>query len=275
MLLNPTFPHRAACTILLFATLANQLPAQPETNEPGNTRQPIPLDGIPDELPPLIKAGRVEVVYEFDLEFVKASRGWADFHWDIQRKFEFNSSRKAREFSITVTKVDFEIQLTHLIRIPATFRSPKIWTSELLRHEFDHVAISLDSRPRLLIEHLMRNLPVIKHSLGKGESGSTELAVKIINTHLDQRINAVRAVMKFNNQVADRISQHGTIPVPKRREFFESLYSKENLADSKFPFMDESLPLLESREYQEAPRPFLQLDPTSPWPRETGERNDR
>ena len=195
------------------------------------------------------------------------NRGWADFHWDIQQKFEFNTSRKAREFTITVTKVDFKIQLTHLIRIPATFRSPSIWTGSLMRHEFDHVAISLDSRPRRLIEHLMQNLPVIKYPLKNGESASTELAVKIINTHLDQRINVVREVMKLNNQTADRISQHGTIPVPKRREFFESLYSKENLADSKFPFIDECLRLLESREHQEAPRPFLRLDPTSPWPR--------
>ncbi len=264
---NLTIKLRIACAIWLLGTIASPLPAQPEASKPASTRQPIPIDGIPDKLQQLIKAGRVEVVYDSDPDFVKANRGWADFHWDIQRKFEFRTSRKAREFTITVTKMDLTIQLTHVIRIPSTFRSPTIWTGSLLRHEFDHVAISLDPRPRLLIEHLLQMFPAFKHSLGKDESASNQLAVKLINTHLDQRINAVREIMKRNNQTADQLSQHGTIPIPRRREFFESLYSKENLAESNFPFMDEILSLLESSEFQQAQHPFLRLDPTSPWPR--------
>ncbi len=43
--------------------------------------------------------------------------------------------------------------------------------------------------------------------------------------------------------------------------YFKQLYTKENLAEMKFPFIEQVLDLLETAEYQQAELPFLARDP--------------
>ena len=64
-----------------------------------------------------------------------------------------------------------------------------------------------------------------------------------------------------NNQTLDNISHHGTTPVPKRADFFRSLYTKDNLAEAKFPYLDSVLKLIDSEKYQKAELRYLPVDP--------------
>ena len=67
--------------------------------------------------------------------------------------------------------------------------------------------------------------------------------------------------MKQNNLQLDKLGAHGAKVLPDRAAFFTQLYTKENLAEMKFPFIEQVLDLLETAEYQGAESPFLARDP--------------
>ena len=232
----------------------------------GATREPIPTDSAPEDLKRLIEDGKITVVYDSDPEFVKAGRGWADFHIQLKHSFRYSLTKTQRRgrwhLTITVTKLEPQIELTNIIRLPVQYKSPRVWESHVLRHEFDHVATSLDPRPLLLFKHLLLHLPPIEMTLEPKEQPSEEAINKRITDAIEQRHTAIRDLIRQNNIMLDKVSEHGRIPVPSRAEFFAKLYTKENLAEQKFPFIDEVLGLLETPEYQQARPRFLPRDPT-------------
>lgn len=244
---------------------AQSKPASVNALSRSDTRQPIPRDGIPQELQRLIDRGKVEVVYDSEPEFVRASRGWADFHVQMKTTFKYDlkKSRKNGRWNvkITVTKLEPTIELTHLIRLPSTFQSPDVWISRTLRHEFDHVAVSLDPRAMLLLRHLVEHLPVIERTLEPREMPTNDVLNRLVDEEVVRRRRSVVELMRQNNQQLDKIGAHGACVIPNRAEFFAQLYTKNNLAETKFPFIEQVLDLLESAEYQRAESPFLARDP--------------
>jgi len=256
----------AASLSLSGSTLCQEADTPTGKKADAETRELIPTDSAPEDLKRLIEDGKVTVVYDSDPEFVKAGRGWADFHIQLKHSFRYSLTKTQRRgkqhLTITVTKLEPQIELTHIIRLPVPYKSPRVWDGNVLRHEFDHVAISLDPRPLLLFKHLLLHLPPIEMSLEPKEQPSEAAINQRINDAIDQRHTAVRDVIRANNIMLDKVSQHGGIPIPRRAEFFAKLYTKENLAEQKFPFIDEVLGLLESPEYQQARPRILPRDPT-------------
>ncbi len=254
----------------MWMLCAAQIPAQtkPATTNAlskSETHQPIPRDGILQELQRLIDRGKVEVVYDSDPEFVRASRGWADFHVQIKSSFKYDLTKTRQSgrwnVKLNITKLEPKIELTHLIRLPSTFESPDIWSSRILRHEFDHIAVSLDPRAMLLLRHLLEHLPVIERTLEPKETPSNDVLNKLVDEEVVRRRQAIVELMRQNNQKLDKIGAHGAQAVPNRAAFFANLYTKENLAETKFPFIEQVLDLLETAEYQQAELPFLARDP--------------
>ena len=271
-----------------------QLPAQteqPTTNAfpKSDTQQPFPHDGTPKELLRLIEDGKVEVVYDSDPEFVKAARGWADFHVQIRSSFKYDLTKTRKngrwQVKLHLMKLEPKIELTHLIRLPVSYQSQDIWNTRSLRrefdtrtwrswlvprlnnagctvwHEFDHIAVSLDPRAMLLLRHLLEHLPVIERTLEPKVTPSNEVLNKLVDEEVVKRRQAIVELMRQNNQRLDKIGAHGAELVPNRATFFTQLYTKENLAETKFPFIEQVLDLLETSEYQQAELPFLARDP--------------
>lgn len=232
-----------------------------------STRVSIPDDAAPSELRRLIADGKVEVVYDSEPEFEKAGRGWADFHISVQREFRYNAQefRKGgrRRVKVTITAMKADLELTHLVRLPAAFQSPNVWQGQVLRHEFDHVAVSLDPRALLLLRHLLEHLPPIERTLEPQELLTQERLNRIVNEEIERRHSAVVELIRQNNRLLDKLSAHGTRPVPDRAAFFQQLYSKEHLAEQKFPFVDQVLDLLASEPYQQAKPRCQARDPAA------------
>ena len=268
--------------LVLFSVAAMSLPqiavgqktATPQTKsektskenvEDSSSGELIPDDNAPDEVKKLIEEGKVKVEYDSKGEFAKSGRGWADFHLQEDRKYRFDLIKNKRQgrwqLKILVNQVEEKIVLTHIVRMPAQKKSPDIWTSWLLRHEFDHVAVSLDPRPKMLLVYLLKTLPPIERTLDVGEEPTNEVINRLINEQFDKRAKSVRDLMIRNNQTLDNISHHGTTPVPKRADFFRSLYTKDNLAEAKFPYLDSVLKLIDSEKYQKAELRYLPVDP--------------
>lgn len=232
------------------------------------TREPIPDDGAPQELKRLIADGKVKVVYDSDPAFVKARRGWADFNVLLEYTYKYNLTKSKKngrwQVKLVVHKLEPKIELTHLIRLPASFKSPEIWQSKILRHEFDHVAVSLDPRAIMLLRYLLAHLPEIERTLEPDEEPSNERLSQIINEEIDDRRRAVIELMRQNNVLLDNVGNHGLRPVPDRAAFFAKLYTKEHLAEQKFPFVGQALGLLSTAKYENAELRFLRRDPTEP-----------
>ena len=260
----------SSLAVVLWILWVAQLPAQTEQPKTiafpkSDTQQPIPRDGVPQELQRLIDDGKVEVVYDSDPEFVKAPRGWADFHIQLQSSFKYDLTKTRKngrwQVQLHLTKLEPKIELTHLIRLPSTFQSPDVWSSRTLRHEFDHIAVSLDPRAMLLLRHMLEHLPVIERTLEPKETPSNDVLNKLVDEEVVRRRQAVVELMRQNNQKLDKIGGHGAQAVPNRAAFFAKLYTKENLAEMKFPLIEQVLGLLETSEYQQAESPFLARDP--------------
>ena len=243
---------------------ATVTPPSITTTDPN--QEAIPTESAPDEFQRLIKDGQVKLVYDSEPEFVKADTGKADFVLIFNQTYQYNFIKVKRNgrwhVTLTAKQVKPTVRLEHTIRLPSPYKSDHVWEDRLLRHEFDHVTVSLDPRPAMLIEHLFQHLPPIEHSFDAGQEPSEELYKKLFNEEFDKRGQAVIELIKRNNVLLDNVSKHGTEPVPRRAEFFGRLFLKENLAESKFPFLEEVLDLLETPKYRKAELRFLPRDPT-------------
>lgn len=218
------------------------------------TQRLIPTEKMPDDLKRLAELGNVTVVYDSDAAFVKANRGWADFQIQEEHSFRYSTTKTTKRGQtwqiITIKKFEVDIDVTHLVRMPSTFESPEIWNNFILRHEFDHVMVGSDPRPRRLLKYLLNHLPIFELPFHLGEPPSESDINKAINEAINLRLTAVRDVMKKNNKTLDKISLHGLIPVPQRDAYFQKLYSKENLADLKFPFLNDVVKLFNTADYE-------------------------
>lgn len=236
---------------------------------PTATQELISHDNAPEELKRLIADGHVRVVYESDPDFVKAQRGWADFHVQIEHTFQLDVAKFRKNgrwwMKVTAKNIKPKIELKHLIRLPVNLKSPDIWSQSLLRHEFDHVAVSLDPRPRLLLRHLLEKLPPIEQVLDTNEEPPKATLTKLVNDELERRGQSVIELMRRNNKLLDKISVHGALPIAERAAFFTKLYTKQYLAEQQFPFIDHALALLDSKAYQtaESHLPFLHTNPNA------------
>ncbi len=243
---------------------ATVTPPPIETTDPN--QEPIPTDSAPEELQRLIADGHINLVYDSDPEFVKADTGKAHFHLTFKQTFQYKYTKSKRNgcwhVKLTATQVKPTVGLEHTIRLPVQYKSDHVWNDRLLRHEFDHVAVSLDPRAVLLIEHLFQHLPPIERILDPGQLPSDELHKKLFNEEFEKRGQAVIELVKQNNVLVDKVGKHGTVPIPRRAEFFGQLFLKQNLVESKFPYVEEVFDLLETPNYRKAELRFLPRDPT-------------
>lgn len=258
-------PAAFVALVPLNATICQERNSATNNQPSKTTREPIPTDQAPKELKRLIDSGKVEVAYDSDPEFVKAARGWADFNVQLQYSFKYDltKTRKNGRWQVKLSNIRTvtKIELTHLIRLPVTFKSPTVWSGRILHHEFDHVAVSLDPRTMMLLRHLLDHLPALERTLEPNESPSNERLNKLVEDEIIKRREAVVELMRQNNRELDKIGAHGAQPVPDRATFFAKLYTKENLAEKQFPFVEQVLDLLESPAYRKAELPFLARDP--------------
>ena len=132
------YESKSTCSILLLLVcvaivvpLADVVCQEPDSTADKplrtSTREPILTDQAPQELKKLIIDGNVEVAYESDPEFVKAGRGWADFNVKLRYTFKHDLSKSQKNgrwhVKLAISKLKPKIELTHLIRLPVTFKS--------------------------------------------------------------------------------------------------------------------------------------------------------
>ena len=262
-----------ASALLAAITESNVAFAQTKKTEsvakyliPGD--KPYPTDKAPKAVKSLIQDGTITLVFNSDPEFVKRDTGKAHYYLGLTQKYGYSFSKAKKDdvwqVKVVAKQVEPTVRIEHVVRLPSKYKTDTVWNGRLLRHEFDHIAISLDPRPVLLLEHLCRSLPPLKRALEPGEEPSDAVYKRIINEEITLRREAVENLIQANYVLLDQVSTHGKVPIPKRAEFFGKLFTKENLAEQNFPYVDAVLDLLNFPEYQQAELRFLPRDPTEP-----------
>ena len=218
-------------------------------------------DAFPvDVVKTLERTGRVTYEYYDPAREFPERPGLTNFRFAIDRRYVYRSridrSGRRRQLVIDLSVTRLDITLTHVVRLPAERSVNEPIHAELVLHEFDHVAISTDPRPRLLLEHLVRGPARVTLPLETDARAVGDRLDAGLQETLTRSTDAVVALVGFNYAELDRLTQHGTRPLPDRRAFFEGLFTPENLRAAGFPALEQVADLLDSAAYRDAARPY-------------------
>ena len=203
------------------------------------------------------ESGKLQVDFYDPKNRPKSYPGWTDFEFSLEYKYRHRTRWKpAKGNTLTVTIVptftSIEPLVSHRIKLPQSQDDTPWHETELGRHELDHVAIGSHPRSMMLVTHLLKNMGTLSRNADRVSDVTRKWADESITAEVRNRRHAVEALISTNNERLDDITRHGGRAIRERAAFFEQLFLKENLDESKFPYIGESLKLLESEEYRKS-----------------------
>jgi hypothetical protein len=215
---------------------------------------------VPPYFERLIEAGNVEFEFYDPEKTPREHLGHAQFKLHVRHRssfqFGWTIGRGVRHLTIRATISDISPRLTHTITLPKWLDSDRRWRSQLVKHEFDHVAISCGPRVMMLVERLYDGVDTIDQSVPSGTRIDNRFVEKLVNEQISSRLKAVIDVMQANQNLLDEVTRHGIRPIAEGKKFFGSLYTEPNLKEIGFPYLGEVGDILRSKAYREAELPY-------------------
>lgn len=225
---------------LLVAALSNQAVAQSVKPHPW-------LADAPGEFVRLIDRGNVKLVVDDDRIRNEGKTALTVFQFVIDYDFKFrhqllgyDKQSQVWQAKISAWMDKPKVKLDHKICIQSTFAPLSPWESKLLRHEFDHVAISTDPR---LIKIIKRVLQQRRKWVAKWEqvAAPTEQDIRknILETIVSE-VTSLERLVQSQYDFLDKESYQGLSNISNRTDFFKRLYSVAGLDQCKY-VMDDSM----------------------------------
>ncbi len=122
-----------------------------------------------------------------------------------------------------------KVRLEHTVCIQSSFTPVSPWESKLLRHEFDHVAISTDPRLSKIIKRTLQQRREWVAKFQQTEA-PTELDLrKNIRDTVVAEVNSLEQLVQSQYDYLDKESFKGLSDIEKRDAFFQGLYTLEGL----------------------------------------------
>ncbi len=150
--------------------------------------------------------------------------------------------------------------LENKVRLPRSLETDRRWSDPLVHHEFDHVAMTIDPRPRMLVEHLYRQLGPLARRVGGEAILDRSWGEAVVEEALRPRREAVLNLLLANEDLLDEATRHGAVRLKDRRAFFQGLFSEENLRRQQFPYLPEVRKLVRRRDYRQAKLPYRLIE---------------
>lgn len=223
------------------------------------------LQAAPPAPPPfdrLLQEGAVELVFYDPAQVQREFPGTTTFHLSTEWKLDINDTSRRRgkdlEFIARVRVHSITTRLVHRVELPEDYDHPQLWQTSLARHELDHVLLSADPRVRILNEASLKSLKQYRFQLPPGRKLTDELVTEKLQAACNARHTAVTDLMQALQQRLDRVSRNGNRTIDDRRAFFTAAYSKELLAELKFPHLDDVLKVVDSAAYETAGREHVE-----------------
>jgi hypothetical protein len=212
-------------------------------------RQPHPwLVDIPADLARLVDVGKVQI--EVDEAAVKAAHRTAitEFSFQISYRMRYQpvASRKSVGANAstmhTVRFYDVDWSVQHRIALSEDYRPTKPWASALLRHEFDHVAVSTDPRLIAIVESLDGSeVDVEVDNLGDRQQHKASVA-RAVDEYVKRFRVSIEMLVMEKYKALDATSSDGMVLIGDRKSFFRDLYSHETLRRDAFAYLEQALP---------------------------------
>ena len=203
------------------------------------------LADAPGEFVRLIDRGNVKIVVDDDRVRNAGKAALTVFQFVIDYDFKFrhqflgyDKQTQVWQAKIVAWMDQPKVKLDHKICLQSTFAPPSPWESVLLRHEFDHVAISTDPR---LIKIIKRALQQRRQWIAKWEqpTAPTEQDIRknILETIVSE-VTTLERLVQSQYDLLDKETNQGLSDISKRSEFFRRLYSLPRLDDCKYAMDD-------------------------------------
>lgn len=225
--------------------------------------------GIPETAPAyfrkLIDAGKVRFEFYDPRAKPKRHPGYTGYElWiDQNYSYRYTSTRRGpmRDVTIRATPEEVTFRLSHTIYLPKAYESAGRWDDPLVGHEFDHVAISVDPRLKMLADHLLRRPRTIYVTVPRRIVIDDKFVRAAIDEAIAKPVTALNDLLEAHQQLFDQVTRHGAKQIPSRKAFFRSLYTKSLLERAKFAYTSEVLDLLASEGYRKAELPHAWGEP--------------
>lgn len=214
----------------------------------------------PEYFARLIEEGNVSFDFYDPVQQPRTHRGYTTFQLDVHYRstyqYQWVNSAGGRRVTIEPKIAQMTYALVNQVQLPKTLNHDRRWTTSLVKHEFDHVAMTLDPRVRFLIEHLCERTPEIVRDLPAGTPVTDRLIDRVIHDTVEPRYQSVVDLLIANENDLDQVTRHGHTQLADRRKYFESLFTESNLQQHRFPYVREVRPLLRTKRYRNAKLPY-------------------
>ena len=232
------------CAKILLCSLvvawSNQAVAQSNKPHPW-------LAEAPGEFVRLIDRGNVKIVVDDDRVRAAGKTALTVFQFVVDYDFKFRHQLLGydKQSQVWQTKIvawmdQPKVKLDHKVFLLSTFTPASPWESKLLRHEFDHVAISTDPR---VIKIIKRALQQKRQWVAKWEHATppTEQDVrKNILATIVAEVATLERLVQSQYDLLDKESYQGVTAINNRTDFFKRLFSIPGLDECKYA-MDETM----------------------------------
>jgi len=232
--------NRTQYLIVAFVCICPLATSAPNVKAQSDKPHPW-LAEAPGEFVRLIDGGNVNIVVDDDRVRKAAKSALTVFQFSVEYDFRFRHQLLGYDRVANVWQAKIvawmdqpKIKLEHKVCVQSDFTPALPWESKLLRHEFDHVAISTDPR---LVKIIKRTLQQRRQWLEKWEQANAptekEVRERILAT-IKADVQLLEKLVQCQYDLLDRESAQGLSVISSRKEFFSGLYSVEGLERCKF-----------------------------------------
>jgi hypothetical protein len=196
----------------------------------------------PSEFLRLIDMGNVEI--KVDDQRVRNARKSAVtlFQFSVKYNFKYRiewatrtSNRDPWHASIVAWSDQPQVRLDHQVCLLSNFMPINPWQSKLLRHEFDHVAISTDPRLTKLMKQMLQRRRKITSIWEQFETPSEADVRQRVQKEFDDDVQSIQSLIQRQYDELDGQSNEGSAEIANRKKFFIDLYSPDGLERCGFP----------------------------------------
>lgn len=244
-----------------------------QTRRNNKTEQQPPhpwMATAPGEIARLVQQGNVTITTDDD-KLAKANKAaLTEFHFSTKFDFRYRNQWLEPDLSgeipvwstrITAWAEKPSAEFHHTLVFHTRFEPRDPWASPLVRHEFDHVAISTDPRLKKIILKVLREKEQWTESWTSETKPSDAEVRKAVNGRLQARIPELERLVQAQYIQLDSESRDGRANLGDRTRFFRELYSVAGLEKCRFLYLDAVRVIMQDSSDTDVSEHYLFLDP--------------
>lgn len=188
------------------------------------------LSMAPGEYVRLIQAGNVSIQASDALLLQKDKVGATEFKLQIGYRYTYTIVEVEEQEGTQLARIRVMYQrpkfrITHVIHVESDFSPPDPWSSRLIKHEMDHLAVSTDPRVRAIVDGVLGATTSYEFRWEQSAAPTDKQIREEINRSSVERIADIEKIIQLAYDQLDDRSVQGNRNIDSRGEFFQNLYT--------------------------------------------------